>query len=229
MKLCLVAGARPNFMKIAPILRELKRNNPLHIEHYLVHTGQHYDYEMSQTFFEELEIQKPDYFLKAGSGSHAEQTASIMISFEKVCCEEQPDFVIVVGDVNSTLACSIVAKKLNLKVAHVEAGLRSFDMTMPEEINRMVTDSISDYFFVTEKQARQNLILEGKSEDRIFFVGHVMVDNLLYQRQKLKNRDYHFSTDKLKQKLGDYLFLTLHRPSNLKFLMQSRPCFVASC
>ena len=161
-KLILVAGARPNFMKIAPIVRALKaKSNPQitqitqisWIEYKIVHTGQHYDYEMSQAFFDDLEIPKPDYFLEAGSGSHAIQTAKIMTAFEKVCEREGPDVVIVVGDVNSTLACSIVAKKLLIKVAHVEAGLRSFDLTMPEEINRMVTDAITDYFFVTEQSA----------------------------------------------------------------------------
>ena len=182
----------------------------------LVHTGQHYDYEMSQAFFEDLEIPKPDYFLEAGSGSHAEQTAKIMISFEKVCERERPDVVIVVGDVNSTLACSIVAKKLLIKVAHVEAGLRSFDLTMPEEINRMVTDAITDYFFVTEQSAVDNLRKEGKPENRIYFVGHVMIDNLLYQLKKLEAVDpAGFEHQSLKQGLDQYVFLTLHRPSNV--------------
>jgi UDP-N-acetylglucosamine 2-epimerase (non-hydrolysing) len=177
MKILLVAGARPNFMKIAPLVHELKRikgkkvkspstgsglrnrksmsNELTAMSHELlwklVHTGQHYDYEMSKTFFDDLEIPEPDYFLNAGSGTHAEQTAKIMIEFETVCLKEKPDVVVVVGDVNSTLACSVTAKKLNIKVAHVEAGLRSGDMTMPEEINRIVTDSVSDYLFVTEK------------------------------------------------------------------------------
>ena len=189
-KLILVAGARPNFMKIAPIVRALRamsyEPSANKFLWKLVHTGQHYDYEMSQAFFDDLEIPKPDYFLEAGSGSHAEQTAKIMISFEKVCERESPDVVIVVGDVNSTLACSIVAKKLSIKVAHVEAGLRSFDLTMPEEINRMVTDAITDYFFVTEQSAVDNLRKEGKPENRIHFVGHVMIDNLLYQLKKLE-------------------------------------------
>ena len=184
MLVFLVAGARPNFMKIAPIYREsLKYKN---VDCQIVHTGQHYDYEMSQTFFEDLEIPKPAFFLDAGSGSHAVQTAKIMVAFEEVCIREKPDLVMVVGDVNSTLACSIVAKKLLIKVAHVEAGLRSFDLTMPEEINRMVTDSITDYFFVTEESGRNNLLHEGKPADRIHFVGHVMIDNLLYQVGKMK-------------------------------------------
>jgi len=171
---------------------------------------------MSQAFFEDLEIPKPAFFLNAGPGSHAHQTARIMVEFEKLCEEEKPDLVIVVGDVNSTLACSIVAKKLLIKVAHVEAGLRSFDLTMPEEINRMVTDAISDYFFVTEESAVTNLMKEGKPPETIHFVGHVMIDNLLYQIQQLKTYDCaRFSTYNLKGNTNDYIFLTLHRPSNV--------------
>jgi len=222
MKIFLVAGARPNFMKIAPIVRALKaQSDPqitqiTRIEYKIVHTGQHYDYEMSQTFFDDLELPKPDFFLEAGSGSHAFQTAKVMVAFEKVCMAEKPDIVIVVGDVNSTLACSIVAKKLLIKVGHVEAGLRSFDLTMPEEINRIVTDSIADYFFVTEKSAVENLLKEGKSRDKIHFVGHVMIDNLFYQLDRLKNEDLSkFATYELKKSLEKYAFLTLHRPSNV--------------
>jgi len=215
MKIHLIAGARPNFMKIAPIVGALDRNGRA-IDRKIVHTGQHYDFEMSQSFFEELEIPKPDFFLGAGSGSHAEQTAKIMLEFEKVCLEEKPELIIVVGDVNSTLACSVVAKKLLIRVAHVEAGLRSFDLTMPEEINRMVTDAISDYFFVTEKSAVDNLLKEGKPEDRIFFVGHVMVDNLLYHLAKLNGAGQaDFKTSRLKNDLKKYAFLTLHRPANV--------------
>jgi UDP-N-acetylglucosamine 2-epimerase (non-hydrolysing) len=235
MKIFLVAGARPNFMKIAPIVRALRmyrdRSLPAvslagpelvggqkanDLSWKIVHTGQHYDYEMSQAFFDDLEIPKPDFFLAAGSGSHAIQTAKIMVGFEEVCLSEKPDIVVVVGDVNSTLACSIVAKKLLIKVAHVEAGLRSFDFTMPEEINRIVTDSISDYFFVTEKSGIDNLLKEGKPKERIHFAGHVMIDNLFYQAERLKSEDLaQFSTYKLKKGVGDYLFLTLHRPSNV--------------
>ena len=222
IKLLLVAGARPNFMKIAPIVRALKAQSDPQITHIprieykLVHTGQHYDYEMSQTFFDNLEIPKPDFFLEAGSSSHAVQTAKIMVAFEEVCANERPDLVIVVGDVNSTLACSVVAKKLLIEVAHVEAGLRSFDLTMPEEINRIVTDSISDYFFVTEKSAIENLVKEGKPKDRIHFVGDVMIDNLLYQLKRLENdKISNFHTYDLKIKLNQYIFLTLHRPSNV--------------
>jgi len=221
VKIVIVAGARPNFMKIAPLIRKikeerLKNKDGKGLSYKLVHTGQHYDYEMSQAFFDDLEIPKPDYFLEAGSGSHSEQTARIMISFEKVCEREMPDIVIVVGDVNSTLACSIVAKKLLIKVAHVEAGLRSFDLTMPEEINRMVTDAIADYFFVTEQSAVNNLRKEGKPEKHIYFVGHVMIDNLLFQLKKLEAVDpAGFEHQTLKQKLDQYVFLTLHRPSNV--------------
>lgn len=216
MKLILVAGARPNFMKIAPIVRELKKRPASNVEWRIVHTGQHYDYEMSQTFFEDLEIPKPDYFMDAGSGSHAEQTARIMTAFEKICQDQKPDVVIVVGDVNSTLACSIVAKKLLIRLAHVEAGLRSFDMTMPEEINRMVTDVITDDFFVTEQSAIENLKHEGKPTDRIHLVGHVMIDNLFYQAAKLEDMDTAtFETSALKKRLGRYIFMTLHRPSNV--------------
>lgn len=213
-RILLVAGARPNFMKIAPIIRALKANGGFDWQ--LVHTGQHYDFEMSEAFFNDLEIPEPDHFLNVGSGSHAEQTAAMMMAFERVCRQEKPDAVIVVGDVNSTLACSIVAKKLGVTVAHVEAGLRSFDMSMPEEINRRVTDSISDLFFVTEQSGVDNLLREGKPEERIYFVGHVTVDNLLHQLQKLERLpDSAFKYAGLKTNLGEYLFMTLHRPSNV--------------
>jgi len=214
MNVLLVAGARPNFMKIAPMIRAMKSRDGLNWS--LVHTGQHYDFEMSQSFFEDLEIPRPDYFLNVGSGSHAEQTASTMVEFEQVCLEAKREVIVVVGDVISTLACSIVAKKLGISVAHVEAGLRSFDMDMPEEINRMVTDAISDFFFVTEQSGVDNLLREGKAEKRIHFVGHVMIDNLLYQVSKLEDSPASdFVHDGLKQKLDKYIFLTLHRPSNV--------------
>jgi UDP-N-acetylglucosamine 2-epimerase (non-hydrolysing) len=203
-------------MKIAPIYRESLKYRK--VDCTVVHTGQHYDYEMSQGFFEDLKIPKPDFFLNAGSGSHAIQTGKIMVVFEKLCQEEKPDLVIVVGDVNSTLACSIVAKKLLIDVAHVEAGLRSFDMTMPEEINRMVTDSISDYFFVTEESGIVNLLREGRREERIHLVGNVMIDNLFYQLRQLdKENGRRFSVYDLKKRNSDYIFLTLHRPSNVDF------------
>ena len=239
MKVFLIAGARPNFMKIAPIVRALRarnevekvgsyeaktlfsnqrnqRNNTNQINYKIIHTGQHYDREMSEAFFDDLEIPKPAYHLEAGSGTHAEQTAKIMIAFEKVCEQEKPDIVVVVGDVNSTLACSIVAKKALIKVAHVEAGLRSFDLTMPEEINRMVTDAITDYFFVTEESGVQNLIREGKPAEQVHFVGHVMIDNLFHQLEKQKRIDpTGLSVYDLKKNNERYAFLTLHRPSNV--------------
>jgi UDP-N-acetylglucosamine 2-epimerase (non-hydrolysing) len=201
-------------MKIAPIYRVSRKYGQ--VECKVVHTGQHYDYEMSQAFFEDLEIPKPHFFLDSGSGTHAVQTAKIMIAFEGLCQNERPDLVILVGDVNSTLACSVVAKKLLIDVAHVEAGLRSFDLAMPEEINRMVTDSISDYFFVTEKSGVKNLVREGKPKDRVHLVGNVMIDNLLHQAGKLEKDDgKSFSTFELKNGKKDYVFLTLHRPSNV--------------
>ena len=214
MNVLLVAGARPNFMKIAPIYRASLDFSSVRCS--IVHTGQHYDREMSGTFFEELEIPTPRYSLNAGSGSHAAQTAAIMVAFEEVCGKERPDLVLVVGDVNSTLACSIVAKKCGVDVAHVEAGLRSFDLAMPEEINRMVTDAISDHFFVTEESAVDNLLREGKPARRIHAVGHVMVDNLLHQVERLSRQDVTLLKGyRLKEKAHPYLFLTLHRPSNV--------------
>lgn len=213
MKILLVAGARPNFMKIAPIIRQLRakgnESNTDNLSWKLVHTGQHYDYDMSKVFFEDFSIPEPDYFLNVGSWSHAQQTAKIMVAFEKVCLEEKPDIVMVVGDVNSTLSSSITSKKLNIKVAHVEAGLRSGDMTMPEEINRIVTDSISDFLFVTEKSGIDNLMKEGKKEEQLFFVGNTMIDTLLYSLEKLKRM-------KLPGINGSkYAIVTLHRPSNV--------------
>jgi len=216
LKIFLIAGARPNFMKIAPIYREgIKHEN---IDIVIVHTGQHYDFEMSKTFFNDLDLPEPGFFLNVGSGTHASQTAKIMVSFEKLCKSEKPDLIIVVGDVNSTMACSIVAKKCWIDVAHVEAGLRSFDLLMPEEINRIVTDAISDYFFVTEDSGVENLLKEGKSISRIFPIGNVMIDNLFYQLVKLADLDeIQFPSYSIKNKLKGYFFLTLHRPSNVDF------------
>lgn len=212
--LYLVAGARPNFMKIAPIVRALKAHGGL--EFRIIHTGQHYDREMNEVFFEELGIPEPDVFMAAGGGSHAQQTAKIMVAFEELCQAQRPDAVLVVGDVNSTLACSIVAKKQNIPVAHVEAGLRSGDMTMPEEINRLVTDSISDWFFVTEPSGAMHLRREGNAESAIHYVGHVMVDNLLFQAEKLKDADTSgFETSPFKAANRSYGVVTLHRPSNV--------------
>ncbi len=216
MNVFLIAGARPNFMKIAPIYRASLAVPGVDCQ--IVHTGQHYDREMSQSFFDDLDIPAPTHHLEAGSGSHAHQTAKIMVAFEAVCETGRPDLVMVVGDVNSTLACSIVAKKFCIPVAHVEAGLRSFDMAMPEEINRMVTDAITDWFFVTEESGVANLRQEGKPEDRICFVGHVMIDNLLHQVKKLNSVQIRDDITLLKQACGgekSYGFLTLHRPSNV--------------
>lgn len=214
MNIFLIAGARPNFMKIAPIAREFDKRDGINYK--IVHTGQHYDLNMSDIFFEELSIRQPDYHLGASGGTHAQQTAKIMTGFEAICESDRPDLVIVVGDVNSTLACSIVAKKMHIQVAHVEAGLRSFDLSMPEEINRMVTDSISDLFFITEEQGMANLLKEGKSQDQLHFVGHVMIDNLFFQLKKLEQMDTHiFPTDSFKQLHSTYGVVTLHRPSNV--------------
>jgi len=214
IKVVLVAGARPNFMKIAPLWSEMNRL-PSDFEPIILHTGQHYDYEMSKVFFEDLDLPEPHYFLGVGSGTHAEQTGKIMIDFERVIQNENPDLVVVFGDVNSTLACSVTAKKLSIPVAHVEAGLRSFDMTMPEEINRKVTDSISDILFTPSKDGDENLIREGVERNRIHFVGNIMIDSLI---TILKRIDPSYE-DKVFQKFGlqrnHFVLVTLHRPSNV--------------
>jgi UDP-N-acetylglucosamine 2-epimerase (non-hydrolysing) len=206
-----VVGARPNFMKMAPIIEALN-NYPDKINHLLVHTGQHYDEKMSKSFFNDLGMPKPDINLEVGSASHAEQTAKIMVEFEKVCLKEKPDLVIVVGDVNSTMACTITAKKLGIKVAHVEAGLRSRDMTMPEEINRLCTDVLCDYLFTTDHFANENLKAEGVADEKVFFVGNVMIDTLLKHKQMA-------STFGLMDQLGlqtkQFATLTMHRPGNV--------------
>lgn len=210
----LIAGARPNFMKIAPIVRALQASGRLRWK--IVHTGQHYDRDMNEVFFEELGIPAPDVQLGTGGGSHAQQTGRIMVAFEELCERERPDCVLVVGDVNSTLACSIVAKKLGVPVAHVEAGLRSGDMSMPEEVNRLVTDAISDWFFVTEPSGATHLRQEGKPAERVHEVGHVMVDNLLFQASKLARMDAgSLDTSELKKRHSSYGVVTLHRPSNV--------------
>ena len=210
IKIVNVVGARPNFMKIAPLMREYKQYKDS-INPVLVHTGQHYDKTMSKTFFEQLDIPRPDINLGVGSGSHAEQTAKIMMSFEKLIINESPDMVLVVGDVNSTMACTITAAKLGIKTSHVEAGLRSFDMSMPEEINRKVTDSICDYLFTTEESANENLKNEGVKEDKIFFVGNVMIDTLSYYLDKTK--DMSLPINGITE--SNYATLTIHRPSNV--------------
>lgn len=210
MKLIVVAGARPNFMKVAPLMWELGRRAG--IEVYLVHTGQHYDQRMSQLFFEELNIPRPDIDLGVGSGSHAVQTAEVIKRFEPVVLEQKPDAVVVVGDVNSTLACALTAVKLDVPVAHVEAGLRSFDRTMPEEINRVLTDAISRWLFVSEPSGLENLRREGVEEGRVFFVGNVMIDTLLASRA-LSQRSTILASLGLEGR--PYAVLTLHRPSNV--------------
>ncbi len=214
-KVILVAGARPNFMKIAPILRVIESCEDVNAV--LVHTGQHYDDNMSETFFAGLGIRNPDYHLGVGSDSHAVQTAGIMIKFEEVCLKENPDMVVVVGDVNSTIAAGLVAKKLHIKLAHVEAGLRSRDRQMPEEINRLATDAITDIFFTTEDSGTRNLINEGHSNGCVHFVGHVMIDNLFYQLRKIDDTYAVTSPVRsLKECLPEkYLCMTLHRPSNV--------------
>ncbi len=216
MKLTIIAGARPNFMKIAPIIHAIEKHNKAEgarqIDYRLIHTGQHYDKNMSDTFFEELKIPKPNANLGIGGGSQAEQTAGIMTEFEKELMENPADLVIVVGDVTSTMACSIVAKKLHTKVAHVEAGIRSWDLTMPEEINRMVTDSITDYFFTTTELANENLRNLGAKEEDIFYVGNVMIDTLLANIPRLRKPAFF---DKLGLENGEYLVLTMHRPANV--------------
>lgn len=211
--LSLVAGARPNFMKIAPVIRAIEATGG-RLDYRLVHTGQHYDAGMSDVFFSDLGIPTPHHALGCGGGTHAEQTARIMVAFEALCSRERPDMVLVVGDVNSTLACSIVAKKLCIPVAHIEAGLRSGDMTMPEEINRMVTDAISDLYFVTEPSGEAHLLAEGRARERIHFVGHVMIDNLLHELARVGPPGA--EVEALLQQAGpDYGVVTLHRPANV--------------
>lgn len=218
MKLILVVGARPNFMKIAPLLREIKRHNSLqendenHIDHILVHTGQHYDLQMSENFFLDLNISRPDFNLEVGSGSHSVQTANIMIRFEQICLSEKPDWVIVVGDVNSTMACTLVASKLAIKVAHIEAGLRSFDRSMPEEINRLVTDALADLLLTPSKDADQNLLREGVPNDKIKRVGNIMIDTMIINLEKARTLVPYKSYGLEKKR---YVFVTLHRPSNV--------------
>ena len=207
----IIAGARPNFIKIAPIISEISKSSKF-LEYSLVHTGQHYDDKMSNTFFNQLNIPKPDKNLNCGGGSHAEQTSSIMIAFEEYILKNPTDMIIVVGDVTSTMACSVVAKKMKIKLAHVEGGIRSFDKDMPEEINRLITDSISDYFFVTTKLAKENLVKEGHSEDKIFFVGNVMIDTLYANSTKLKKPKFWKKFNLISKR---FLLLTLHRPSNV--------------
>ena len=210
MKIANIVGARPNFMKIAPIHRRMQRANGF--EPILIHTGQHYDEKMSKTFFIDLEMPQPDVYLGVGSGTHAEQTAAVLVKMEKILIEHKPDLIIVVGDVNSTIAASMAAAKLHIPIAHVEAGLRSFDRTMPEEINRILTDAISDYLFVTEQSGLDNLKAEGVADDKVFFVGNCMIDSLVEHLDKASQLNtldqYHLSPK-------SYAVATLHRPSNV--------------
>jgi UDP-N-acetylglucosamine 2-epimerase (non-hydrolysing) len=210
VKIISVVGARPNFMKAAPVMRALREQ--MECELRLVHTDQHYDDKLSAVFFDELGLPRPDIHLGVGSGSHAWQTAEIMVRLEKVLEEAKPSLVLVYGDVNSTLATSVVAAKMNIPVAHVEAGLRSFDRTMPEELNRIVTDHLCEYLFTTEPSARKNLLKEGIPEEKIFFVGNVMVDTLLEHRARAQKIN---SSQKLGLSPRGYALLTLHRPSNV--------------
>jgi len=213
MRITLIAGARPNFMKIAPIIHEIERQKTYNnIQYRLVHTGQHYDKIMSDTFFKELNITEPAINLGCGGGTQAEQTGAIMIAFEKELSTNPADLVMVVGDVTSTMACSIVAKKLNTKVAHVEAGIRSFDLSMPEEINRMVTDTLTDYFFTTTEQAGDNLRKNGIADENIYFVGNVMIDTLLANRHRFRKPGIY---DELGLQHRNYIVITLHRPNNV--------------
>jgi len=246
LKIISVVGARPNFMKVAPLHKAFEKwsvvssqlaedsgkwksakggeigkaeekttpinHQPLTINHLICHTGQHYDEKMSKVFFDELELPKPDFYLGVGSGSHAEQTAKVMIEFEKILLQEKPDIVIVVGDVNSTIACSLAAVKLHIKVAHVEAGLRSFDKEMPEEINRVLTDTISDFLFITEKSGLENLKNSGISDKKVFFVGNCMIDSLVHYLPKV---DSSTITEDYKLTPSNYIVVTLHRPSNV--------------
>jgi len=223
-KFLIIVGARPNFIKVAPLLQEIAIHQ--NIKPVLVHTGQHYDYKMSQIFFQELAIPRPNYNLDVGSASHAAQTAKIMLTLEPIMLKEKPDLVIVIGDVNSTLAGALTAAKLQIPVAHIEAGLRSFDRTMPEEINRCLTDQISDFLFVTEPSGVKNLLKEGIPKNKIYFVGNILIDALKNAKRKAKSektRNAHLRRsfggqakilNQLKLKPKSYAVLTLHRPNN---------------
>ncbi|MGC2109877.1 MAG: UDP-N-acetylglucosamine 2-epimerase (non-hydrolyzing) [Candidatus Korobacteraceae bacterium] len=210
-----IVGARPNMMKVAPLVAEMRRHPEL--QPIIVHTGQHYDYSMSRVFFEQLQMPEPDYNLEVGSGTHHAQTAEIIRRFGELVQRDRPDMVLVVGDVNSTIACALVSAKESIPVAHVEAGLRSFDRDMPEEINRVLTDAIADLLFTTEESGNQNLASEGVSPNRIFFVGNVMIDSLVGAIEAARRSP-------LRMKLGlpkcGYAVVTLHRPSNVDDLVQ---------
>lgn len=221
IRLLAVAGARPNFMKIAPLMKELLRRAD-RFEPILVHTGQHYDQAMSESFFRDLAIPEPDVNLGIGSGTHGEQTAQVLVAIEKILLERRPDVVLVVGDVNSTIAATLAAVKLHIPVAHVEAGLRSWDRAMPEEINRVLTDAVSDWLFTTEPSAEANLLREGVASERIHFVGNVMIDTLLAHREHARGLD---TLERLGLEPRGYAVLTLHRPSNVDSADQLRRLF----
>lgn len=210
MKILNIVGARPNFMKIAPLHRAFQKID--RIESKIVHTGQHYDQKMSDIFFNQLELPKPDYYLGLGGGSHTYQTARIMLKFEEVMNDEKPDLVLVVGDVNSTIAAALVATKMNVAIAHVEAGLRSGDRSMPEEVNRILTDSISDFLFVTEQSGMVNLAKEGVPDEKVFFVGNVMIDSLIHFREKASKSNI---LQNLNVPAKEYVLMTMHRPHNV--------------
>jgi UDP-N-acetylglucosamine 2-epimerase (non-hydrolysing) len=214
MKVDIIAGARPNFMKIAPIIDSIQKAQAVgrDISFRLVHTGQHYDKSMSGNFFEELGIPQPNVNLNAGGGTQAEQTSGIMIGYEKLLLTGKPDLCIVVGDVTSTMACAITAQKQNIRVAHIEGGIRSGDWTMPEEINRMVTDSITNYFFTTSENANENLRKAGVENERVFFVGNTMIDTLLKHKSRFKKPPF---WDELGLQKNKYIVMTLHRPANV--------------
>ena len=216
-----VAGARPNFMKIAPLMREFARR-PDRFEPVLVHTGQHYDKAMSESFFQDLGIPEPDVNLGVGSGSHGHQTAEVLMKIEDLIVERRPDAVLVVGDVNSTVAATLAAVKLEVPVAHVEAGLRSWDRKMPEELNRVMTDSVSEWLFTTEPSAETNLLREGIPSEKIHFVGNVMIDTLLSHRERASKLD---TVERLGLEPQNYAVLTLHRPSNVDSAEQLRRLF----
>ncbi len=217
MKVIQVVGARPNFMKVAPLHRAIQKLAGWTSK--IVHTGQHFDAKMSDVFFTQLELPTPDYFLGIGGGSHTEVTAHIMLAFEKIVADEKPDLIIVVGDVTSTLACTLVAIKMGIPLAHVEAGLRSFDRTMPEELNRLLTDSVANYLFVTEESGLTHLKNEGVPDEKVFFSGNVMIDSLVRYQEKAKNSTILAELGLLPTASGlhtsDYIVMTMHRPANV--------------
>lgn len=218
IKVIVVAGARPNFMKVGPFMKQIAAHNKTkapdapEVDARLVHTGQHYDENMSEVFFRELGIRKPDINLGVGSGTHAAQTAAILTSFEAVCDREKPDWVVVVGDVNSTMACTLVCAKLGIRVAHIEAGLRSFDRTMPEEINRLVTDTLADLLLTPSEDANGNLLKEGVAAEKIKLVGNIMIDSLMDNLPKARTSG---TLDRLRLEPGRFIYVTLHRPANV--------------